>query len=391
MSMPTLLYLHALAPPKSGGSTVVLRRVLSGLDGIEVVTLTDRHFRRQVKAGGPTIPGDYRWFLRTPGWFTGSLVGRAVTAALDLVLAVLAGVTGAAIVRRRRASWVLSVVDNGFSVVAGTVAARLAGVPHLIWVFDLWEENAYAEVDRWVAARLEGPLWRSADALICHAQEMSDHYERKYGVPAVVLPTPVDAGLEPAPGPAGAGAPGAEREVLYAGAMYWAQEEALRRLARVCARTDGVRLTVVGDAEELRAAGIEADRVEPRTSPEEFQQRVRRADVAFLGLSFGTAHPELIATATPARLPEYMAAGVPLLIHAPAGSHVTEYARREDFAEVVDTADDDALARGLRRVLDNPATGTIRARRARELAVERHDAVRVRAAARDLLMSLRDR
>lgn len=389
--MPTLLYLHALAPPKSGGSTVVLRRVLAGLDGIEVVTLTDRHLRRQVKAGGPTIPGDYRWFLRAPGWFTGSLFGRAVTAASDLVFAVLAGATGAAIARRRRASWVLSVADNGFSVVAGTIAARLAGVPHLIWVFDLWEENAYAEVDRWIAARLEGPLWRSADALICHAQEMSDHYERKYGTPAVVLPTPVDAGPEPAPGPAVAGTPGAEREVLYAGAMYWAQEEALRRLARVCARTDGVRLTVVGDAEELRAAGVEADRVEPRTAPEDFQARVRRADIAFLGLSFGTAHPELIATATPARLPEYMAAGVPLLINAPAGSHVTEYARREDFAEVVDTADDDALARGLRRVLDNPATGTIRARRARELAARRHDAVRVRAAARDLLMSLRDR
>ena len=71
----------------------------------------------------------------------------------------------------------------------------------------------------------------------------------------------------------------------------------------------------------------------------------------FLGLSFDSPHPEVIATATPARLPEYMASGRPLLVHSPAGSHAAEYARSEDFAEAVDQPDEQLLGQALRRLI----------------------------------------
>jgi hypothetical protein len=111
--------------------------------------------------------------------------------------------------------------------------------------------------------------------------------------------------------------------------------------------------------------------------------------VVFVGLSFDSPHPAVIATASPARLPEYMASGTPLLVHAPAGSHVAEYARREDFAEVVDRPDPTALAAGLRRTIDDSALSSMRARRARALALERHDAARVRERMRTILAGLR--
>jgi glycosyltransferase involved in cell wall biosynthesis len=87
-------------------------------------------------------------------------------------------------------------------------------------------------------------------------------------------------------------------------------------------------------------------------------------------------------------LPEYMASGTPILVHAPAGSHVAEYARREDFAELVDQADDDALAAGIRRVVADSAQRTRRARRARELALERHAARPVALRLREILAEL---
>ena len=96
----------------------------------------------------------------------------------------------------------------------------------------------------------------------------------------------------------------------------------------------------------------------------------------------------MIRTATPARLVEYMASGRPLLVHAPRGSHVAEYARSLDFAEVVDAADDEALAAGLRAVIEDPERALERARRARELAAERHAAPVVRRRFRELLEQL---
>ncbi len=380
MASPTLMLIHALAPPTPGGTPIVLHRLLAGLPGIELDVVTDRRLRPAVARGDRRVlPGSYRYFAKWPGPGRRWLPGRAVLAALDVALAVLAGLRAGRWARRDRVRWIMSVPDEGFSVIAGAVAARVARRPHVIFVFDLWEENAYAEVDRWVARRVERRIWRAAAAIVCHAQTLADHYARKHGVAAHAIPTPIDLAAVAHARAARVRRPGEPREVLFGGALYWAQVEALARLARVCSADDDVSLTIVGDERAARAAGVVADRYEQRLSPEEFRARVAAADVAFLGLSFDSPFPDVVATATPARLPEYMASGTPILVHAPAESHVASYARAEDFAEVVDRPDDGALASGLEAVLADGARSKMRADRARQLAVERHDMNRVRA------------
>jgi glycosyltransferase involved in cell wall biosynthesis len=383
MPDPPLVFIHAYAPPTPGGTPVIVHRLLAGPPPLRVETFTDIYVRRWSQERVRRLPGRYRYFVKLPPWGARWRAGRIAGAAINYVLALLAGARAATAARRDGAAWVLSVADNGFSVIAGDVCARLSGLPHLIWIFDLWEENAYTDVERWVAHRLEPGIWRRATALIAHTEAMSDHYEAKHGVRCRVLPTPIELGGQPAPAPARNG--DGPREVLFAGALYWAQEETLRRLARVCAQLDGVSLTVVGEESRYRDKGIQADRYEPSLPPERFRERLERADLLFLGLSFDSDHPDVIATATPARLPEFMASGRPIVVHAPAGAHVTEYARREDFAEVVDSSDDAALAAGIRRVLEDEGLSTMRARRAQALAAERHDAVHVRGQLRALL------
>ena len=382
------MLVHALAPPTPGGTPVILHRLLSGLRGVRLEVVTKRSLRAAVRRGdGQVLPGRYRFVAKWPGWGSRWRAGRIAAAAVNLALALVAGARAARWARSGGVRWVMSVSDEGFSVVAGAVAARLAGLPHLIMVFDLWEENAYNDVDRWIARRLERRLWRGAAAVIGYDEPIADHYERKHGVRARVIATPIELGEPSANGDRPA-SPGGTSDVVFAGALYWAQLDALLRLSRVCRGLPQVRLTFIGDADEARAAGIEADAFERPLSPDEFRGRVERADVAFLGLSFGSPHPEVIATASPARLPEFMASGTPILVHAPAGSHVAEYARREDFAEVVDRPDDAALAAGMRRVLVERALSRARAARARELAHERHDARRVRATLRGILAEL---
>jgi hypothetical protein len=377
-----LLFIHAFAPPYPGGTPIIVRRLLGSLPpDIELETVTDLALARRVRRGEPRLPGAYHYAPRVPLVAQRTLAGRAVVALANVALGALAGVRAAVVARRLHPRWVLSVADQGFSVIAGDVCARLAGVPHVIWVFDLWEENAYRDVDRWIARRLEPGLWRRASAILGHDQELTDHYARKHGARGYVVPTPIEV---PGGMPQGA-EPGAVREVLFAGALYWAQEEALQRLSRVCRKMRDVRLTVVGDERQARALGVDADAYEGRLAPGQFRARVARADIAFIGLSFGSNHPAVIATASPARLPEYMASGRPLLVHAPAGSHIAEYARSHDFAEVVDTPDDDALTAGLRRVIEDQVTSTMRARRAWELALERHAIGRVRDRLRAIL------
>lgn len=368
-----------------------MHRLLSGFDADELDVLTDRALRPEVRRGGPRVlHGRYHFALRKGPRGNRYALGRVLNAAVNVGLGAAAGVRGAVLARQRNAGWILTVADEGFSVIAGAVGARLTGRPHVVMVFDLWEENAYTGVARRLARLLEPRIFRGAARIVVHNEQMAEHYRTKYGLECPVLPTSVEP-WETVSSPA---EPRHEkvREILFAGAVYWAQEDALRRLSRVTESLPGVRLTILGssaEAEALRERGIVADRLEPDLPPERFRPRLEQADVLFLGLGFDTAHPDVIRTASPAKLPEYMASGRPILIHAPAGSHVAEYGREGGFAEVVDIADDEALRAAVLRVVEDEELAQKRTARAQELVHARHEASSVRAELRSLLESLR--
>ena len=86
-----------------------------------------------------------------------------------------------------------------------------------------------------------------------------------------------------------------------------------------------------------------------RARPGQRQQVQRAADILFLPLAFDA--PELVqTTSSPSKLPEYLAAGRPILVHAPRTAYLCAYARERLFAEVVDVADVDELARAVERL-----------------------------------------
>jgi hypothetical protein len=397
MAEPRLMLVHALAPPTPGGTPVVLRRLLTDLPGVQVEVATNRSLRRRVRAGGELVlDARYRFFWKWPGWGGRFRAGRALIAAIDLVLAGVAGVRIARWVCRSHVRWVMSVTDEGFSVIAGAIASSLARVPHVVMVFDLWEENAYNDVQRAIARHLERRIFRSAAEVVGYCDQTVQYYRAKHGIHAAAIQTPVelDAGpdRERSDSPARAdGRVRAEsngRELLVAGAVYWVQRDAVARLLSLRGCIDDLSIVAIGNERTLRAHGLTADRYEPALPSDEFLRRLTEADALFLGLSFNSEHPEIVMTGTPARLVDSMASGRPLLVHAPRGSHVAEYARREDLAEVVDIPDREALLVGLRVVLEDAGLSRQRTARARRIVEERHDAVVVRQAFVRLLQQL---
>jgi hypothetical protein len=90
-----------------------------------------------------------------------------------------------------------------------------------------------------------------------------------------------------------------------------------------------------------------------RTTRSESRVAQRAAGVLFLPLAFN-AKREVVSTASPSKMPEYLAAERPILVHAPPFSYVVRYAREHQFAEVVDAADEDAIAHAI-----EPSRGTV--------------------------------
>jgi glycosyltransferase involved in cell wall biosynthesis len=358
------------APPGTGGTSLVVHRILSAPGMPTLRIFADRRVRRRVRAStGAILPGRYRWLWKAPTTSEAPRLVQWVFGCVNLLSGAIAGLRAARVCRSEDAGWVLSVVDSGMSQVAGSIAARLARVPHVLWVLDLWEENTYPKFDLLVARRLERRLWRGAAAILVHSEEAAEHYVAKHGVRCRVLRTPIRDPSQPSPRP-----PHDSRsEILCAGALYWAQEDAVRRLERaIIGLESDLTLTILGEEETLTCQALTVDRIERGVSETHFRDRLARADLLFLGLSFDTAHPEIIRTAAPARFPEYLATGVPVIVHAPPGSHVVRRATELDIAEVVDQPTDEALRSAIQAVLDDPKTAAGRAARAQAAALE-HD------------------
>ena len=204
------------------------------------------------------------------------------------------------------------------------------------------------------------------------SRETAEHYQRKHGVPCEVLPIPIEPVPELSERPCGDG------EVLVAGAIYWAQEDAVRRLLRAAARVPRARVVALGDEDNLRRRGIVADRYEPSLPGDGFQRRVARADVAFPRAYRCARRIPRSCSRRPRRgCPSTWRRGGRSWSTLPPGSHVAEYARREDFAEVVDQPDEVALAEALGPCPRRSPSGRRRVPgEARHLAFERHDVER---------------
>jgi glycosyltransferase involved in cell wall biosynthesis len=170
---------------------------------------------------------------------------------------------------------------------------------------------------------------------------------------------------------------GGDPAIVFTGAIYDAQAEALRRLVRALDRPElaGARLHLRSQLppEIVAESGIEAG---PRVtlaaaSVEESLAAQRAADVLFLPIAFD-ANEAVRRTASPSKLPEYLAAGRPILVHAPPDAYVTRYAREHGFAEVVDVPDEAALAAAVRRLATDEALGAQLVAAARE-TLRRHE------------------
>lgn len=71
--------------------------------------------------------------------------------------------------------------------------------------------------------------------------------------------------------------------------------------------------------------------------------------ILFLPMAFNS--PDIIKTASPVKLPEYLASGPPILVHAPEYAYITWYAKKYGWGFVVDKPDLELLKEAVQVLL----------------------------------------
>lgn len=271
-------------------------------------------------------------------------------------------------------------------------------LPLVLHLMDDWPENLYR--DGSMSRRLRPrylteftALMQASDVTIAICPEMAGEYENRYRREVLSLPMPVelDGFRSAARTQWGASRP---FRIRYGGRVGWAVDESLADVARavealcregtgvvfdlatfqtakvpaVCRGSTGVNVLVPGPASEVPA-------------------RLAEADALLICYDFDARSYRQARYSMPSKLPACLASGTPILVYGPAGLPVVEYARREGWGQIVDRRDSSALKGAIEALIGSGELRERLGRKARQLAIQFHDAQAVSDQLRAILVA----
>ncbi|MER7333107.1 MULTISPECIES: glycosyltransferase [unclassified Micromonospora] len=238
--------------------------------------------------------------------------------------------------RRYRPDVVYSVLGSVRVMRLACGIARHCGVPLVPHFMDDWPTTLYANgellgLGRWaVEAHLREAVRLSRSGL-CISTPMADEYRRRYRIPFAAFMNCVDGtafdGYRAGDGPPGTRSAEGTVEFVYAGGLHLGRWAALARigsaLERIAPSVPPARLTVYAPKHDLERyapafADLSAVHLARSVGSTEVVSILRSADVLVHVESFAPDLVRYTRLSLSTKLPQYLAAGRPVLGHGPA-------------------------------------------------------------------------
>jgi glycosyltransferase involved in cell wall biosynthesis len=262
--------------------------------------------------------------------------------------------------RRSGARALIATTGDLIDPPAAAVACAITRVPLVFYLFDDYLNQWGFEpgLQRWAAA-LERLVFAKADAVVVPNEALALELKGRRGVDAHIIRNP--AVNAPLASPAVGRVSQASARIVYTGAIYHVNHSAFRTLIaaleRIADRHITLDLYTAQDAGQLEKEGIRGEKVHihPHIGPVEAAEVQRSSDILFMGFSFDSSVPRVIATSAPGKLGDYLASGRPILALVPANSFVGELLTRNDCGLVVSEDDPKRVAEAIVRLLDDGA------------------------------------
>lgn len=348
-------------PPSFSGQSMMLYRLLGQVDPAQYCLISTE----VPDAGGEEysrrLPGKYFQLNQNYVLQRGYRLGlRYVREVFNFCAgAVARGREIARIVKAEQCDAVLSCSggDDLLDVPSGFIASRLARVPFYAYMFDTYSHMWIPPRPSSVGRPIEGSVLRRTKGIIVTNESVAELLRELYGVESFVIHNPCDLSEYEKPLVAESRA-GTEVRIVYTGAIYEAHFDSLRNLmtaVEILGKPEvKVHLYTTKSAESLAKEGLKGPLVVHQHQPISAVPTIQRqADILFLPLAFHSPYPELLRVSSPSKVGEFLAAGTPVLVHAPADSFISRYFRDHECGLVIDRDDPKLLAGAIERLLSD--------------------------------------
>ena len=336
------------------------------------------------------LPAPYT-FTRYPRRnYRGDLFRRIRSLLHDLFAIIEVTAKGLKIIRKENINSIFVVADH-YVELAALLMHWLTGKKIVVWMPDLYYHYDYvyiSKVTKLFLRFLEPLILKSANNVLVASETTEEYYKGKYGIETNELRHSVELNRYNE-------LPNKQPEndvftIVYTGIVTHGHYDSILDMVSVI---EGFRdinikflLVTTADHDQLKQIGIKGKRVVYNVADrEEIPEIQQSADILFLPLAFKYYSDLNVRTASPSKLPEYLAAGRPILVYAPPHSYYVKYAREHKFALVVDQNDPDLLRQAILKLKNNNKLCRELVINAKNTAVKYHDALSVSAQLRHLL------
>ena len=268
-------------------------------------------------------------------------------------------------------------------------AHRLTGAPLVIYEMDEWRASLVGALNERIPLALENlfhrRIARAARTVWVMSNQMAEEFRARFGIKAKALPASVEVDKFAHGRRHGERTHHDEFRLLYTGSISTPQAGAIRNVLRAIQSQPDDRTSLViysgQSAEELAKQGITGPklRVERSVAPEKLPDVLATADALLLPFSFEEQQRAVVSTSLPSKVADYLASGVPVLVHAPPYATITSLATNEGWAEVVDEPSIARLAAALQHLATNKSLRKRYAENALRIARARYDLATRRA------------
>ena len=262
------------------------------------------------------------------------------------------------VIRKEKVKEILVHPIMGNYLLTAYLVHKIARVPLYLYMFDLFEENNIRYIQRILAKLVERMAMYAATNIFVMSEALQEHYIKKYERKTVLLPHPVDLESLGIQKEHKERSKEKHRILLTSGMIYDAHVDAIVNLVRAIKEIPKIEFHIytLNTEEYLKKLGITGSNVVYRgyvDSENVISMIQEQADILFLPMAFNSPYPELIKTASPVKLPEYLGSGVPIIVHAPPYAYVSWYARKYGWGLVVDKPDTRQLKEGLMKLIND--------------------------------------
>jgi len=287
-------------------------------------------------------------------------------------------------VRNKGIEIMMGFSDYGPAMIGTYLLHQRTKIPYHLFLFDIYKGNNFFFPGGILADIFEARIFAGAQKIVVTNEGTREFYRQRYGntiadkmvvIYNSVFPEPYRKIQAPPYNPK------PPYNILFTGRIYWPQIRSLKNLFRAVDEINDLDIEMQIYAphppEYIKTLGLSSSKATFNMAPPTEMPRVQsQADILFLPLSWHTRSPDIISTATPGKLTDYLIAGRPMLIHAPASTHLVKYAKKHNFAMVVDEEDIGQLRLAIRRLVTDTDFSKKLIENARETFFKNHDANR---------------